>query len=375
MKVFDFTYVFIIISSVWAVNLYGQNLVPNSSFEDYNTCPEYFAEDAYQSYVKVWDSPNKGTPDYFNACSQNAGVPRNWVGYAETFDGSAYMGLIACMEQLDNRQIAYREYIRVQLMETLEPGKKYYASMQVQLGLSSIAASNGLGMFFTDNSMQTYESMNYPVAPQVSSVQVQQSKENWTQVCGTFEAQGGEYFLLIGNFLSNQDMKYKKFDENLIPTRHISPMAYYYIDAVEVHPYVDSLHQNCETKEEEPAIVYDGTLDTQKKMVLDNLYFETNKAVILPESYRELDQLAYELRKNQRLKLSIFGHTDDIGTDEYNQKLSEDRAIAVRNYLLKRGVSKFRMNANGFGSSQPIGSNETDKGRQQNRRVEIKVEK
>lgn len=354
------------------LTLSSQNLVPNNSFEDYYSCPEGYSANYYKSNVKLWDSPNKGTPDYFNACSEKSGVPRNWMGYANAFDGKAYMGIIACMEQLDAKQISYREYIRIELKDSLQKGLKYMASMQVQLGLSAIAACNGLGIYLSNSPNTKYESFNYPVKPQIFYKNIISNKEGWTKVCGTFIANGDEKFVIIGNFLSNQEMKYKAFDENLLQTQYTSPMAYYYIDDVQLVLYDSLLHAACEKSMERP-VPYNGVLQVDKKMILKNLYFELDKAVILEESYRELDQLAYQLRRNNKLAISIFGHTDTSGTDLYNQKLSEDRANAVKNYLLGKGISEFRISSKGFGSTQPIGDNSSEEGRQLNRRVEIVV--
>ncbi|MBI9065820.1 MAG: OmpA family protein [Salinivirgaceae bacterium] len=350
----------------------GQNLIPNNSFEEYHTCPEAYSANSYKSNVEFWDSPNIGTPDYFNVCSKVSGVPRNWMGYADAFTGSAYMGIIACMEQLDARQIPYREYIRIEVEDSLQKGVKYLASMQVQLGLSAIAACNGLGMYFSNSPSTSKESFNYPVKPQVFYEDAIVNKQDWTNICGVFVAKGDEKYVIIGNFLSNQEMKYTAFDENLLQTQYTSPMAYYYIDDVQLVVFDSLLHADCDLIPEKP-IVYNGVLQLDKKMILNNLYFEHDKAVILEESYHELDQLAYQLSINQKLSISIYGHTDNSGTDTYNKQLSDERANAVKHYLLRKGVSKFRMISKGFGSSQPIGDNTTEQGQQLNRRVEIEV--
>lgn len=352
---------------------FSQNLIQNGSFEAFKTCPEYFTEQAYQSYVKFWDTPNIGTPDYFNSCSVKAGVPKNWMGYAQAYDGNAYMGIVACMQQMATHQIPYREYIRIGLNTSLDSGKTYYAEMHIQLGKSCVVACDGLGMYFSEEPLTANHNINYSVKPQIVTQKIENDKNNWTQICGTFKANGLEKYLIIGNFLSNDMLKYQVFDENLLLTQQTAPMAYYYIDAVAVYPFTDSLKSQCISISAQKLVRYEGNLDVNQQMVLSNLHFAIDKAKILPESFRELDQLAYELRKNQHLKISIFGHTDNTGTVEHNQKLSEDRALAVRNYLLMRGVSKFRIRAKGFGSLNPVAPNNTESGRKLNRRVEIKV--
>ncbi len=360
---------------ITAYNLAGQNLVPNGSFEEFTECPEEYVTNKVLNTVKYWTSPNNGTPDYFNACSYKCGVPYNWVGNAEAFDGKGYMGLIACMRQIDPKQIAYREYIRIELQDSLAKDKKYYAEMWVRLGLTSLVACNGLGMFFSELPMNSYETINYPVKADIvyPHNDIIYDKNGWTRICGVYHAKGNEKYLIIGNFLSNQQMEYRNFDENLIPTPNINPMAYYYIDGVLLEPYNDSLHYDCANLLAEEPKEFNGEIFPHQRMILKNLYFETDKAVILEESYQELDRLVYELKRNPNLKISIFGHTDNIGTDEYNQELSEQRASAVRNYLLEKGISRFRIVAKGFGKSQPISENETEEGRQLNRRVEIEV--
>lgn len=357
---------------------YGQNLVLNGSFEQYFKCPTSYVTYYRQQYVRDWDSPNPGTPDYFNACSKKCGVPNNWVGYAEAPQGKAYMGIIACLYQSDPNQIAYREYLRTRLAAPLIKGQKYYASFQVKLAQSCNISCNGLGMFFAKNDMSTRAKHNYPVTADIryNNNELIKKTEAWTRICGSFRAEGGEEYLIIGNFLSNQEMDYFLFDENLIKTDNISPMAYYYIDNVEVWPFDSTLHHACNTTPEpKKDMVFEKQLPDKGILVLDNLYFKTDESEILPESFEELNHLARELKNDPKLHISIYGHTDNTGTAEYNQKLSETRAKAVKYYLLERGISQFRIKTKGFGSSQPRSKNTTAEGKSRNRRVEIEINK
>lgn len=104
-----------------------------------------------------------------------------------------------------------------------------------------------------------------------------------------------------------------------------------------------------------------------------NIYFATGKATLLSKSFKGLDEVAQVLKDEAELKLSIDGHTDDVGADDFNQKLSESRAAAVKAYLVKKGVDAGRIVSAGFGESQPVADNKTASGRQQNRRVELKL--
>ncbi|MCB9764304.1 MAG: OmpA family protein [Alphaproteobacteria bacterium] len=120
--------------------------------------------------------------------------------------------------------------------------------------------------------------------------------------------------------------------------------------------------------------------DTQVKVtaqevrILQQVFFETDKAVIRPESYALLDEVANTLVVNPQIRLvEVQGHTDSVGSAEYNQQLSEDRANAVRQYLIDKGVSARRLQARGYGNTRPLGSEETEAGRAENRRVQFEI--
>ncbi len=107
--------------------------------------------------------------------------------------------------------------------------------------------------------------------------------------------------------------------------------------------------------------------------ILKGINFGYNKADIKPQYYGLLDENIKVLQMNPNLIVEIQGHTDSIGSQEYNQPLSEQRAESVKNYFILKGVSMKRIFTRGFGKLAPIASNETEEGRAQNRRIEIRV--
>jgi len=109
------------------------------------------------------------------------------------------------------------------------------------------------------------------------------------------------------------------------------------------------------------------------KVRLNNLFFDTAQATLRSESRAELDRLAAFLRDNPSITLEIGGHTDSEGSDASNQRLSERRAQSVVDFLTGAGVTASRLRARGYGESEPVASNDTADGRQQNRRVEFEV--
>ncbi len=109
------------------------------------------------------------------------------------------------------------------------------------------------------------------------------------------------------------------------------------------------------------------------KIILKNIFFDFDKTTLRPTSTAELDRLTKMLNDIPTLKIEISGHTDNIGSDEYNENLSEGRAKAVVDYLINRGIDPERLRFAGYGESQPIETNDTKEGRQLNRRTEFEV--
>ncbi|KQM20921.1 hypothetical protein ASE73_15920 [Sphingomonas sp. Leaf24] len=101
--------------------------------------------------------------------------------------------------------------------------------------------------------------------------------------------------------------------------------------------------------------------------------FATDSSNVQPQFRPTLDQVADVLRDYNQTYIDVYGHTDSTGSDAYNQTLSERRASAVASYLSSKGVQSARIGTRGFGETQPIASNETEEGRSENRRVEVKI--
>jgi outer membrane protein OmpA-like peptidoglycan-associated protein len=106
-------------------------------------------------------------------------------------------------------------------------------------------------------------------------------------------------------------------------------------------------------------------------MTLSDVLFDTGRATLKPGADRDMDRLAQALKDNGNTKVIVEGHTDSVGGDDYNQELSERRADSVANALQMRGVPADRYQVKGLGKAFPVASNDTQAGRQQNRRVEI----
>lgn len=114
-------------------------------------------------------------------------------------------------------------------------------------------------------------------------------------------------------------------------------------------------------------------IEVGKKITLKNIFFDFDKSTLKKESHFELNRVAQFMRENPTVKIMLCGHTDYKGTKEYNMTLSNDRAKAAYDYLVKKGVPPTRLQYKGFGAEQPIADNKTDEGRALNRRTEILI--
>lgn len=138
-----------------------------------------------------------------------------------------------------------------------------------------------------------------------------------------------------------------------------------------------SLHFNYEEKDQDQPLVIDIGLQQIKKnavAVLNNIFFEFNKFEINSKSFTELDEVVKFLKDNPTIRVEISGHTDNVGDENYNLRLSQKRAQSVVDYFYLKGIAPARLIQIGFGSKKPIKSNDTEENRQANRRIEFKVQ-
>lgn len=222
----------------------AQNLVPNPSFELYDTCPNTTMDGTIQ-YATGWFQPcaQYNSSDYFNSCSfvSDRSVPHQmWTGsfcnsYQLPHSGNAYVGigLFAFIPQL-GLNTNYREYIEIKLMDSLKAGQKYCVSYFVSLVNCSNYYVSDIQAFFTKDSLIDHFTALGPiqVAPQIQSdtTVFLSDTSGWMAVVDSFIAIGGEQFITIGNFKNDSSTHFN-------PTGVVgfaNVVAYYYIDDVSV---------------------------------------------------------------------------------------------------------------------------------------------
>jgi OOP family OmpA-OmpF porin len=137
-----------------------------------------------------------------------------------------------------------------------------------------------------------------------------------------------------------------------------------------------SLHLTTEQVQNLEGQTFNFYLDKIEKgrsAILNNLFFDFNSAKLKDESKPELEKVISWLKDNPTLKIEITGHTDNVGSSEYNLELSKKRAESVKIYLVNRQIPEYRLVSKGFGSSQPIAPNTTPEGQKTNRRIEFRI--
>jgi outer membrane protein OmpA-like peptidoglycan-associated protein len=378
----------IILSSI----AYGQNLVPNHSFEEYEECPNSYSKWAgmFNKNVKSWYSPTQGTPDYFNTCNRGSvGVPENINGKMKPKSGNGYIGLgVASLARYYGiKSHVSREYITTKLNESLQKGREYCISFNISHADYSNKVIRQIGVFLSKRKVRKrFKKSELDKNPQVKySGDFITNQKEWIQITGIYRAKGGEKYITIGNFQKDEDLKWAKVK---VPAEKEPPFitgAYYYIDDVCLFPITDSLQCGWQQKQQEKSTerrerVFTDSLSLDsiqlnEPVVLNNIYFELDKAELLPASYNELNRLVGFLQKNLQMKIKIAGHTDSTGTAEYNRNLSRARAKAVVEYLKANGIDSTRLCYQGYGSTKPLDDNQTKKGRARNRRVEFIIKR
>ena len=344
---------------------FAQNLVENPSFEDYADCPARLGN--FDADVDHWSIPTGGSTDYFNACSVAMGTPDNFKGTQPADFGLGYSGLYVYAPN------DYREYLQATLSKSLVAGRKYQISFYVSLAERSEFAVKDFGVLFSKDKMQvptkkdlSKKKLYSQPGNEYNYMEIGYSNfysdtQDWILVNTQFVAKGTERFMTIGNFKTNK--RTRRFKTK----REKKQGSYYYLDMFSVEEVRDlNSKEVVSTKKNKIE-----TFALDQIHVFENLLFEFDKFSLLAPAKKEMLQLFEYVDRDPTLQITIQGHTDAIGPKRYNQLLSSKRAQAVASYLQNLGLSKERIVSRGFGGKKPIASNDTEAGRQQNRRVEF----
>ncbi len=319
---------------------YGQNLVPNPSFEEVNHKPMSMLDSGHEFArdCKSWSTPNLASTDLITSRFKT-----NKFDPIIPYHGENMAGIVIHGD-------FWSEYLKVKLQEPTQAGTEYYVEFWIaycndyhkddkkKYTNPYLGAHFGNDFFIKDEKQLKLE--NHIGLNQ----KIELKDKVWTKVHGSFIAQDKFEYLYIGQFANPSN-----------PSDFL--LGYYFIDEVKVVKFSDK-----------------STVFSPKQFApdgLNNIYFETDKYELLTHSFSTLDKVVVYLKKNQSLKVSIEGHTDSRGENYHNNELSQNRAKAVYDYLVQKGIPKNRLAWAGKGSRNPIASNDNEAGRQENRRVEF----
>ncbi len=332
-----------------------KNLIPNHSFENHKR--------ANGNINQAIPWRGIGTVDYYQLpdykdTSQSRGAK----------DGMCYAGL--------RFQKKYKEYLQVKLTEPLRRNVRYLLQMRVRLSPWSNNALKSFGAYVSKggfSGMDNLEKLN--VFDSISKNGVYE-KHDWFVIEKIILPEGGEKYLTIGNFSKRvkKDM-YRIKMSGLISLDE----AYYFIDDVNLKPQkteadiktvlVDSYYESIN---KDSLLQVDKAVKVGSIVKLENVYFDKNRSGILLESYVELNKLVSYLKVNPNVAILIKGHSDKSGLLWQNQKISEQRARNVFEYLIFKGVQN-SMSYKGYGASQPLYDNDTEIHKAKNRRVDFEI--
>ena len=341
------------------------NLVPNGGFEEFDGFPIgwYYKGIDFDNVVKYWSSPTTASPDAYGT---RVRVPATWAekgfGKQTAHSGTNFTGITVygCV----NGKPHCREYIQIQLTESLVIGQNYtidfwYAQLPKSLRI------NNLGVCFSEKQVRVVgEPCLKTLKPQAKATKVLEAKNgSWARFSMKFTATTEADWLILGNFDEDETT-------NIMSSPSVNGLnfAYYYIDDVTLRKLEPI--KRVPVKEDDLTLL---KLEVGKVITLKNIYFDSDKADLLPRSNVELNKLSSVMLANPTLEIEIVGHTDNVGPSDYNLTLSRRRSVQVREFLIENGVAPTRMITNGFGQTQPIATNETEDGRQMNRRVECRI--
>ncbi|MCD4742734.1 MAG: OmpA family protein [Desulfobacteraceae bacterium] len=357
-KVFK-VFIVTILKLVFVLNCFSQNLIQNPEFDEYEVYYDNNRNIVYHPQNWLYNIDSKSHPLYFstdrflNQEIRDKFHPDGKLIYQG--DTINYIGLPI----LPNSGIFYSK-LSVSLFES--------ENYNLLIDIRPLGSCNCL----TDLIVYFYESISDSIEIAELVLEIPESLSfknvfnNWITLETEYIASGKEKYLIIGTKDSNKYIKCinsnsskydcrRRYDNGLANYR-----INYGIDNVSLYK-IDKLKSIMDS------------LKINDSFILENIYFKFEKAKLNENSYPILLKLFEYLESSKTVKIEIQGHTDNVGSKEFNDTLSFNRAKTVGNYLVENGISENRICFAGYGYEKPISSNDNEAGRQLNRRVEIKL--
>jgi len=371
-------------------SVFGQeeNLVPNGSFE--NLEGKLKALGCIEN-ATGWSSPTGVRADIFTPSkSIQINVPENTYGKEDAKDGTNYAGIVG----YSFGDALPRSYVMAKLNTPLKKGMKYCVRFSLSLSEASKYASNQIGVSFSSKAFGTDSKTAIIEKTHILDFKnkIFSAMYNWEDVCGTFYAEGGEKYLTIGNFTSNENTKNEKNKKD--PKNKTVQLngAYYYIDNVSVIMLVEDAVCDCggsgneenmySTAIFQKIINVNERMSSKDQIELQTVYFGFGKSKLLPSTLKSLDLVVSQLKANPKLSLDVIGHNDKmedvVGADKATYAdMAIKRSNEIIKYFTSKGIDSSRLTAisEGFSVQSPEVSegDDDDLKMAKNRRVSFKV--
>lgn len=339
-----------------------------------------------------WNSPTALGADLFSMEKSGLPIsaPDNYMGKEDPLEGSNYAGIIAY--SYNNKEP--RTYIQTELLGPLKKGIQYCVKFNVSLADKSKYSANNLGAYITQKQFEVEGKSNIIFDDEKDRKKVVLSdanetydaRYNWETVCNVFTATGKERFVIIGNFFNTSETQWKKLKRPKGETYQQVPVAYYYIDQVEVFVMEDPDECDCAGKKDADVtrVIYrkqistEGSMSMQQKIKYSTVYFDYLKNNIDASMTGDLENLAELLKSDASVKLKLTGN---IGPDEKKESESNDyyrglgmkRAEAVKKWLVDKGIDAGRLTIEDAKANSPATEGTEELKKAQNRRVEFTI--
>jgi outer membrane protein OmpA-like peptidoglycan-associated protein len=360
----------------------SQSLVTNGSFEERNICIEYHAKCAAEGWFRI-----------------PLGAVSNNNGTAGFFLGNQFETIVMDHTKLPGLM---RSYIYTKLLCPLEKGRSYTFTAFFR---TLDGAIDHVDVYLPD--FEPYHfNRKINTAKQKLSINSSHAtgrvQDKWKEYQVSFTARGDEKYLLIGNLsreefkgkarkrmilydIDNISLKGSDQDWNACPEIATNETALYLNDRrhspgnyLDIPPPIPQIAKNeipVPVKKADTPVVIAKTIPpppVNDTLVVPDVLFKFDKSELNPVFAYRLDTLVDKIRGRSFQRIEVLGHTDSLGTDQYNQRLSQNRANTVKNYLAKKlNYPADNIHTKAFAASLPVSTNRTSAGRQKNRRVEI----
>jgi outer membrane protein OmpA-like peptidoglycan-associated protein len=359
------------------------NLVPNGSFEEIGGKLRRLGG---IEAAKDWSSTTEAKADLYSESVDSespAHAPKNGNGFQSALSGVNYAG-VRWYSYMDKEP---RTYLQVKLKKMLKKGKKYCVSYYVSLGDLSKYSSDHLGAYLSKIVVHKKDESSLTYAPQVPALQtkVYNDMNGWEGVCGVYEANGDEQYLIIGNFAATDQVAAAKMRRQRGETRPQKPEAYFFIDDVSVKEVKSMGECSCEQLDkEESEYIYsrkgtpDARLAPADRVDRSGIYFKRFSKELAPSMKPSLDTLVSVLKANPGIRIKLTGNTDVKEVERVRMRpdltdLDKERAEAVKSYLVAAGIGADRITTAGNKGDNPAVEGDDEVSTSQNRRVEVDV--